>query len=53
MRGYTKHIEVYQYTETVIRYDGTEVARETNNDEHWYDTQSAEAISDEEAEDWL
>ena len=51
--GYTKRVDQYIYTETVIFYDGTEVGREQNNDEHLYDTGTMIEITDEEAEDYL
>lgn len=52
--GYTKKIEIYQSTETVIYDEGNrEVSRIENDDAHWYDTASVEAISDEEAEAFL
>lgn len=47
--GYTKKIEQYVFTETVIYQDGREVAREENNDTYWYDTVSDEHITEEEA----
>lgn len=50
---YTKHVEVYQYTETIIKYNGTEIAREPNHDEMWYDTHSVEEITQDEAEEYL
>lgn len=53
--GYTKSIEEYVHTETVIRDEnGNEVAREENfGDAYWLDTRSTEDITDEEAEDYL
>lgn len=53
--SYTKTIEQYIHTETVIwDSNGNEVAREENHgDAYWYDTQSTEEISDEEAGEYL
>lgn len=51
--GYTKKVEQYLSTETVIYLDGVEVSRYENYDAHWYDTESIEDITDEEAEDYL
>lgn len=52
MSTYTKSEEVYQYTETVIYRDGVEIARIHNHNDSWYDTESTEEISEEEAEDY-
>lgn len=52
--AYTKKVEIYQSTATVI-YDSQnrEVARIDNDDAIWYDTASVTEISDAEAEDYL
>lgn len=48
--SYTKQVEQYIHTETVI-YDenGEEVFREENNDAYWYDTKSVTELTEEEA----
>lgn len=53
MSTYTKHVEQYMSTETVIYKDGVEIAREENEDSYWYDTISREEITEEEAGDYL
>lgn len=53
MSTYTKHVEQYMSTETVIYRDGVEISREENYDGHWYDTESVEEITEEEAEEYL
>jgi hypothetical protein len=53
MSIYTKHVEQYMYTETVIRKDGEEIYREANDNAYWYDTEYSETITEEEAEDYL
>lgn len=50
---YTKKIHEYTFTEAVIYYNGTEIAREHNNDETWHDTLSEEEITEDEAEEYL
>lgn len=50
---YTKKVEQYISTETVIYKDGVEISRQENYDAAWYDTESVEEITDEEAEDYL
>lgn len=53
MSTYTKRVERYISTETIIYRDGVEISREENFDAYWYDTESVEEITDEEAEDYL
>lgn len=50
----SKSIESYLHTETVFyNDDGEEIGRFDNHDAHWWDTESAEDITDEElAEEW-
>ena len=53
MSTYTRVVEEYISTETVIYRDGVEIAREENYDASWYDTRSTEDMTEEEAEDYL
>lgn len=53
MSKYTKQVEQYMSTETVIYRDGVEIYREENLDAHWYDTAYREEITEEEAEGYL
>lgn len=53
MSTYTKRVDRYISTETVILRDGVEIAREENDDAYWYDTKSFKGITEEEAEDYL
>lgn len=44
-----KAIEAYMHTETVFYSDeGVEVARIVNDDSQWWDTETVDAISEEE-----
>lgn len=50
---YTKHTEIYQFRVIVIKEDGVEIAREEYEyDAQWYDTESVETITEEEAEEY-
>lgn len=53
MSTYTRVVEEYISTETVIYRDGVEIAREGNYDAYWHDTRSTEDMTEEEAEDYL
>ena len=48
---YTKQRKTMQYTETIYFKDGEEIAREQLNDEHTYDSEPPEAMTDEEIEE--
>ena len=52
MSDYTKQRTTMQYTEIIYFRDGEEVAREHLHDDHSYDSDSLEPMTDEEIEDW-
>jgi hypothetical protein len=52
MPKYTKAIETRQYSEVVYYRDGAEFAREALNDDHGYDMEPQEPMTEEEIEDW-
>lgn len=52
MAEYTKRRETRQYTEVVFYRDGEEIGRETLYDDHAYDIEPAEPMTEEEIEDY-
>lgn len=49
---FTKVRETRQYTEVVYYRGGSEIGRETLNDDSTYDSKGPEPMTDEEIGDW-
>ena len=52
MTEYTKQRTTMQYSEIVYFKDGEEIARERMNDDHSYDAEGKEPMTEDEIEDW-
>ena len=49
---YAKARETRQYTEVIYYKNGVEIGRDTLTDDHAYDCESPEPMTEQEIEDW-